>query len=67
MSCLTQLNSLKINSVFGSELLGLIRNGLTALVIFYFGRNILTGSSVISAGLLYLYVTYIERIVEKIK
>lgn len=61
-----KMNSLKINSVFGSELLGLIRNGLTALVIFYFGRNILTGSSVISAGLLYLYVTYIERIVDPI-
>ena len=61
-----KMNSLKINSIFGSELLGLIRNGLTALVIFYFGRNILTGSSVISAGLLYLYVTYIERIVDPI-
>ncbi len=61
-----KMNALKINSVFGGELLGLIRNALTALVIFYFGRNILHGSSVISAGLLYLYVTYIERIVDPI-
>ena len=37
------MNALKINSVFGAELLGLIRNALTALVIFYFGRNILSG------------------------
>lgn len=61
-----KMNALKINSVFGAELLGLIRNALTALVIFYFGRNILAGDSVISAGLLYLYVTYIERIVDPI-
>ncbi len=62
-----KMKALKINSIFGGELLLLIQNALLALIIFYFGRNYLDSSSLITAGGLFLYVTYIERIFEPIR
>jgi ABC-type multidrug transport system fused ATPase/permease subunit len=53
-----KMRALKINSIFGGELLLLIQNGLLALIIYYFGRQFLTNAGAITAGALYLYVTY---------
>ena len=57
-----KMKALKINSVFGGELLLVIQNALLALIIFYFGRQYLNASGIITAGALYLYVTYINKI-----
>lgn len=53
----------RIDSLFGSELLNLLQRLLTALVIFYFGRKYLSGSAAVSAGTIYLYITYLGRVI----
>ena len=62
-----KMNALKINSVFGGELLLIIQNVLIALIIYYFGRQYLDASGIITAGALYLYVTYINRVFDPIR
>ncbi len=62
-----KMNALRINSIFGGELLLLIQNGLLALIIYYFGRQFLTHDGAITAGALYLYVTYINKIFDPIR
>ena len=62
-----KMKALKINSVFGGELLLLIQNALLALIIYYFGRQFLSHEGAITAGLLYLYVTYISKIFDPIR
>ena len=62
-----KMRALKINSIFGGELLLLIQNGLLALIIYYFGRQFLTNAGAITAGALYLYVTYINKIFDPIR
>lgn len=62
-----KMKALKINSVFGGELLLVIQNALLALIIFYFGRQYLNASGIITAGALYLYVTYINKIFDPIR
>lgn len=62
-----KMNALKINSVFGGELLLLIQNALLALIIYYFGREFLNDTMAITAGALYLYVTYINKIFDPIR
>lgn len=62
-----KMNALKINSIFGGELLLLIQNGLLALIIYYFGRQFLNQEGAITAGALYLYVTYITKIFDPIR
>lgn len=62
-----KMRALKINSVFGGELLLLIQNSLVALIIYYFGRQFLSHEGAITAGTLYLYVTYISKIFEPIR
>ena len=62
-----KMKALKINSVFGGELLLLIQNSLIALIIYYFGRQFLSHEGAITAGTLYLYVTYISKIFEPIR
>lgn len=62
-----KMRALKINSIFGGELLLLIQNGLLALIIYYFGRQFLTSAGAITAGSLYLYVTYINKIFDPIR
>ena len=62
-----KMRALKINSIFGGELLLLIQNGLLALIIYYFGRQFLTSAGAITAGALYLYVTYINKIFDPIR
>lgn len=62
-----KMNALKINSIFGGELLLLIQNALLALIIYYFGRQFLTNDGAITAGALYLYVTYITKIFDPIR
>ena len=62
-----KMNALKINSVFGGELLLLIQNALLALIIYYFGRQFLNETMAITAGALYLYVTYINKIFDPIR
>lgn len=62
-----KMKALKINSVFGGELLLLIQNALVALIIYYFGRQFLSHEGAITAGTLYLYVTYISKIFEPIR
>ena len=42
-------------------------NGLLALIIYYFGRQFLTSAGAITAGALYLYVTYINKIFDPIR
>ena len=61
-----KMNALRINSIFGGDLLGLIQNALVAVTIFYFGRNVLVGSSIVTAGAIYLYIQYISRIIDPI-
>lgn len=62
-----KMSALKINSVFGGELLLIIQNILLALIIYYFGRQYLDASGIITAGALYLYVTYINRVFDPIR
>lgn len=62
-----KMNALKINSIFGGELLLLIQNALLALIIYYFGRQFLNDTMAITAGALYLYVTYINKIFDPIR
>ena len=62
-----KMKALKINSVFGGELLLLIQNALLALIIYYFGRQFLSNEGAITAGVLYLYVTYISKIFDPIR
>lgn len=62
-----KMKALKINSIFGGELLLLIQNALLALIIYYFGRQFLTNQGAITAGALYLYVTYITKIFDPIR
>lgn len=63
-----KMKSLKINSIFGGELLLLIQNALLALIIYYFGRQFLNSEQdAITAGALYLYVTYINKIFDPIR
>ena len=62
-----KMKALKINSVFGGELLLLIQNALLALIIYYFGRQFLSEQGAITAGALYLYVTYITKIFDPIR
>lgn len=62
-----KMRALKINSVFGGELLLLIQNALLALIIYYFGRQFLTNAGAITTAALYLYVTYITKIFEPIR
>lgn len=62
-----KMKALKINSVFGGELLLLIQNGLIALIIYYFGRQFLSNEGAITAGSLYLCVTYINKVFEPIR
>lgn len=62
-----KMNALKINSVFGGELLLLIQNALLALIIYYFGKSFLNGDVAITTAALYLYVTYITKIFEPIR
>lgn len=62
-----KMRALKINSVFGGELLLIIQNILLALIIYYFGRQYLDASGIITAGALYLYVTYINRVFDPIR
>lgn len=62
-----KMRALKINSVFGGELLLLVQNALLALVIYYFGRSFLNESDAITAGSLYLCITYVNRIFEPIR
>ena len=45
-----KMKALKINSLFGGELLLLIQNALLALVVYYFGLNFLNEESAITAG-----------------
>lgn len=54
----------QMDSFFGSELLNLLQRLLTAFVIFYFGRRYLSGSGAVSAGMIYLYITYLGRIIQ---
>lgn len=63
-----KMKALKINSIFGGELLLLIQNALLALIIYYFGRQFLNSEQdAITAGALYLYVTYINKIFDPIR
>lgn len=63
-----KMKALKINSIFGGELLLLIQNALLALIIYYFGRQFLSlKQDAITAGALYLYVTYINKIFDPIR
>lgn len=62
-----KMNALKINSIFGGELLLLIQNGLIALIIYYFGRQFLSNEGAITAGALYLCITYINKVFEPIR
>ncbi len=62
-----KMRALKINSIFGGELLLLIQNALLALIIYYFGRQFLNDTMAITAGALYLYVTYINKIFDPIR
>lgn len=62
-----KMKALKINSIFGGELLLLIQNGLIALIIYYFGRQFLSNEGAITAGALYLCVTYINKVFEPIR
>lgn len=63
-----KMKALRINSIFGGELLLLIQNALLALIIYYFGRQFLNSKQdAITAGALYLYVTYINKIFDPIR
>lgn len=62
-----KMKALKINSIFGGELLLLIQNALLAVIIYYFGRRFLGHEGAITAGALYLYVTYINKIFDPIR
>lgn len=62
-----KMKALKINSIFGGELLLLIQNALIALIIYYFGRQFLSAEGAITAGALYLCVTYINKVFEPIR
>lgn len=62
-----KMRALKVNSIFGGELLLLIQNALLALIIYYFGRQFLNETMAITAGALYLYVTYINKIFDPIR
>lgn len=62
-----KMKALKINSIFGGELLLLIQNALLAVIIYYFGRRYLSDSEAITAGALYLYVTYINKVFDPIR
>ncbi len=62
-----KMKALRINSIFGGELLLLIQNALLALIIYYFGRQFLDEKGAITAGALYLYVTYISKIFDPIR
>jgi len=62
----TKMKSLKVNTVFGWELLLLIRRLLVAGTVLYFGVRYLELGILISAGLIYVYVNYIERLIDPI-
>lgn len=62
----TKMKALKINSIFGWELLMFIRRLLVAGTVFYFGYRYLNLGIVVSAGLIYVYVNYVERLIDPI-
>lgn len=54
------------NAVFGWELLLFIKRFVVAGIIFFFGFALLEPETVITVGLIYAFITYIDRIVEPI-
>jgi len=62
----TKMTALKVNTVFGWELLMLIRRLLVAGTVFYFGYRYLNLGIIISAGIIYVYVNYVERLIDPI-
>lgn len=62
-----KMTALKINSIFGRELLVLIQDILIAIVIFYFGRTFLDGDTAVTAGIIYLYVSVVTKVIDPIR
>lgn len=62
----TKMKHLKINTLFGFQLLNLIRRMLTALIIAFFCYQYLGTNLVITGTTIYVYIEYLEKIVSPI-
>lgn len=62
----TKMKHLKINTVFGFQLLNLIRRLVTALIIAYFCYQYLGTNFIITGTTIYVYIEYLEKIVSPI-
>jgi ATP-binding cassette subfamily B protein len=54
------------NAVFGWELLVFIKRIGVAFIILYFGLNFMSPETVLTSGLIYAFIAYIDRIIEPI-
>lgn len=62
----TKMKHLRINTLFGFDLLVLIRRGIIAGVILYFGLSYFSPSVAIAGTTIYVYTQYIEKLVSPI-
>lgn len=59
----TKMKSLTINSIFGWEMLLLLRRIGTAFILLYFGMQYFSPSVVITATTIYVYIEYLEKLI----
>jgi ATP-binding cassette, subfamily B, multidrug efflux pump len=62
-----QNKMLRLNSLTSHNLVGVLRNCVFVAFIWYFGAQSLTATSVISLGMLYAIVDYINRIFQPVQ
>lgn len=59
----TKMKSLAINSIFGWEMLLLLRRIGTAFILLYFGLQYFSPAVVITATTIYVYIEYLEKLI----
>jgi ATP-binding cassette, subfamily B, multidrug efflux pump len=62
-----QNKMLRLNSLTSHNLVGVIRNIIFVAFIWYFGGEAISATSVISLGMLYAFVDYINRLIQPVQ
>ena len=62
----TKMKHLRINTLFGYDLLILIRRMLVAFVLLYFGLKYFSPEAAVIGTTIYVYIQYLERLVNPI-
>ncbi len=62
-----KMKSSAISSTFGGQLLLFVQNILVSIVIYYFSLQFLNKTSELTAGLIYLYINYIGKVMAPIE